>query len=132
MTRLAWLASHLVRAYVSWTADHDGRGEVEAAEVREALRALRDAVGPERRFSVLLFPLMRPRAEWPAGRERSYRDALEILRELEIRSFDLWPVVEQALADQIEVQENPPRDPWHPSEAVARRIAEFLEAEDLL
>jgi hypothetical protein len=53
---------HLVRAYVHLTTDRGTSREDAAREVRDALEELRDLLGPECRFTVLIFPFLKPRA----------------------------------------------------------------------
>ncbi|MFY9342732.1 MAG: hypothetical protein WAT39_09600, partial [Planctomycetota bacterium] len=100
-------------------------------DVRRALGELQHLVRPPARLTVLVFPFMAERSTWLPAQSRAHDDALAILAELQIRHFDLLPVLAQALRDGIDVQEDP-GDQWHPSPAMAARIAEHLVAQGLL
>jgi hypothetical protein len=107
------------------TGDETGR------EIRESLGRLRCEL--DRRgaaLTVLVLPVLQPYEEWdPLLRER--RDTvLRILRELDIRHFDLLEPLQQALAANQRVQARPD-DIWHPNSLVCRAFAGYLQERGL-
>jgi len=83
------------------------------------------------RFSVLLLPYLKPTSTWSAADSLTYRSALEMFRELDLRHFDLLPVVKGAMALGVSPSATP-GDTWHPGPEMARYIAENLHARGLL
>ena len=109
-----------------WSVDESARNEV-----RGALAELIELSGPDRRLSVILFPILEPSPEWDQSWLTAYEAAMEIFEELGIRYYDLKPVLEDALRDGIDVQETP-GDSWHPSAEFAGRAAQALLRDGLL
>ncbi len=101
-------------------------------EVEEALRTLRDSVAADGgQLSVVVLPFLKPLDQW-TPEELSRRSAIaSILRDLGVRSFDLVPALEAALARGGPVTESP-GDVWHPSDAMAADFAALLRERGLL
>jgi hypothetical protein len=125
MSRWMYENLYLARFWVARTASTGAAREEEARQVRAALLDLRGMLREGQRFTVVVFALVAPRADWDEQELWAYEGIVALLQELEIRYFDLWPVVERALADGVTVEETP-GDRWHPSEEVARRMGEYL------
>lgn len=105
---------------------------VNSEQVKVCLAELeREVVQSGARFSVVLFPILRPVDDWNAREKLSREQALKILEELELRSFDLMPALEEALAQGLPVQESE-GDRWHPSDQAASRFARELKKAGLL
>jgi hypothetical protein len=122
---------HLARMFVQLTTNASAAKEEAADAIRTALLDLQGLLGEERRFTVLVFPILEPPETWRKTDTWAHARILAILGELGIRHFDLLPVLRSALADGVDVQETP-GDPWHPSAAYGRRIAAHLFREGLL
>jgi hypothetical protein len=96
------------------------------------LASLRDELAGEGiRFSVILLPAFKPPGSWSELERRSRARALELLDAGGYRYFDLLPVLEDAAAAGVPLEETP-GDFWHPSEALCTRFAGFLAARGLL
>ena len=120
----------LYRLLVGLTTRKDEAFPRIAGEVKEALEGFRESVKPAR-FSVMIFPVMKPEAEWDREEKRAYNTIKQILKELAVRSFDLKPWAEAALREGVDIRESP-RDTWHPSDAFAKYVAARLKRGGLL
>ncbi len=122
--------SHIYRMYVGLVTDRESGYEAIRAEVHGALAEMKELVKPPARLTVVVFPFMQERSLWREEHRRAHDDAVAILDQLQIRHFELLDVLDQALRDGIDVQEDP-GDTWHPSPAMADRIAQYLHARGL-
>lgn len=102
------------------------------AAMREALHGWQRTMAEQKvEFSVILLPLLKPMGEWEKREKWSRDTALELLKELNIRHFDLLPAMEQALKEGVSIQESPD-DSWHPSDGAATYFARFLYGQDII
>lgn len=125
-----WLFRHsrLYRMLAGSTRGGDASLDAIVAETHASvvdLKAVADAC--DARLTVLVLPYLKPEGEWSAGDQYSRRLILEILTEVKIPFVDLWAPVQEALAEGIDVTEAPD-DFWHPSQAVADRMAAYIKA----
>lgn len=101
------------------------------ARTGESLRLLVRLARQDRaRLSVVLLPSLRPGA-LPAAEARSHRLALQLLRQLGIRHFDMQAVFRRAVRDRI-VLHVAPGDLLHPSRELAGRFGQRLFEQRLL
>lgn len=98
----------------------------------DALRRLRDTTAADgTRLSVIVLPLLKPLAEW-SPEELSRRSSITtILRDLGVRTFDLVPALEDAIARGLPLTETT-GDVWHPSDPAAQAFAALLRDRGLL
>ena len=115
----------LYRLYVGVSARGDASFARIASEVKEALNEFRELAKPAR-FTVVIFPILKPKQQWSRDETRAYTTIKAILQELAIRSFDLRPLAEAAADEGINLRESP-NDIWHPSDEFARYIARRLK-----
>ena len=102
------------------------------AETRGALEDLQNILERDGiRFSVLLLPNLKPMSAWSDADKLTHRLALEMFRELDLRYFDLLPVVKGAMSLGVSPSARP-GDTWHPGPEMARYIGEHLHARGLL
>ena len=113
--------------------DPESPGDWQRARQRVArsLTQLRDLSRADGgRLTVVLLPSLRPR--WMPAHERvSHETALELLKELKIRHFDLKVELTRAMGDRIKLHEAP-GDFLHPSQELANRFGEYLYKQGLL
>lgn len=126
-----WLfsASALYRRVLAVWSARSGAHDFErgAAQVRDALAALRDDVAQHgRTLTVLALPAFVATADWNDFERNTYARGLAICGELGIPVFDLRPAVDELAAAGIAMEETP-GDRWHPDDAVAEAIARLLE-----
>jgi hypothetical protein len=81
-------------------------------------------------FSVLVLPVLQPRAQWRDPGIYFHTTIVRILRELQIDYYDLLPLVEQAFRDGIAVKRSR-RDRIHPSDDACFLIAQYLYENEL-
>jgi len=80
-------------------------------------------------FSVLVFPILKPMEEWNEREKRSRKNALRILEELNLRSFDLLKALPEKKSEYQRLRQDP-EDTWHPSSEGGMVMGRFLyEAE---
>lgn len=128
MTINPWLFEKSYLYRWAWPRTEQGDRQMRAEQVRESLQAFQNSGV---RFSVILLPILKPYDKWDEA-ERWARDrSLEYLNELKIRYFDLLPVLEQALKEGVNAEENI-GDFWHPSNAISERFAQVLKKGRLL
>ena len=101
--------------------------ETEAAliELRDALRA------SGTRLTVLVFPFLEPWDDWSRGNQHAHQLILNMLERYDIAYVDLLEPVQEAIRAGVCVQEHK-GDTWHPSQALATRLAAYLQERDLL
>jgi len=103
-----------------------------AVRVRESLARLRDQLQARGiQLSVVLFPVLSPPEEWDSWQQWSRQRALAILAELNLRCFDLFEPLTNALANGLPVREEL-SDHWHPNKTGARCFVDYLVARGLL
>ncbi len=101
-------------------------------EVRDALRQLkRMAASDGARLTVLVLPILKEFGTWSPEERRRHAAAIRILRDLDIRHYDLLPPLERALELGVDPMETP-GDPWHPSDDVAAFFASYLSERGVL
>lgn len=101
------------------------------ARMEQDLRQLRQMVSADgARLSVVLLPSLKT-GRLPRPARTSHRSALQILRRLGIRHFDLQQVFFQAQADGVVLHESP-GDFRHPSQELADRFGAHLHRIGLL
>lgn len=100
--------------------------------VQEALVGFQETTRAEKvTFSVILLPILKPFAQWTNKEKWSRENALQLLQEQQIPTYDLFPDMEQALKEGVTLPESP-GDTWHPSAAAAEHFARYLVAEKLI
>jgi len=123
--------SHLYRVLVSRLAGGT-RWERSVRETRAALERLRDRLRRDHvAFTFVVHPVVRPPGGWSRGERVAYDEALRLAGELGLRSFDLRPALESAIAAGLPLEEEP-GDAWHPSAETAAHFARWLHARGLL
>lgn len=121
----------LYRLLLGLTKRSDKEIDAVIAETSVALGRLKNLLDADGiPLTVLIFPLLKPYAKWRPGDRTSRTAIVELLEYLNIRHFDLLDVCEQAICDGIAVREAPDDD-WHPSSALALRIALRLHEKGL-
>jgi hypothetical protein len=121
--------SALYRLWLQYTLPRFERGKDEVKRDLAQLKELTEAQGA--RFSVVLYPILKPQAEWTEGEQRSRRQSLEIFDELGIRYFDILEALPTD-AEQLKSLRQDPEDTWHPSPQGGTIIAEDLHKRGLL
>jgi hypothetical protein len=81
-------------------------------------------------LTVLVLPILEPRARWRELQIHFHTTILRILRELQIEHHDLLPVLEQAFRDGVPVK-RAHRDRIHPSDDACFLIAQHLHRNGL-
>ena len=95
-------------------------------EVKDSLVELRKILADEDvGFTLLVLPYLKPYDEWSPVEQSRREQIVTILQELDMPHVDLFPLLEDALADSINVQEEE-GDFYHPSEAMATRFATYI------
>ncbi len=106
-----------------------------ATPVRNALAELkRLAERDGARLTVLVFPIVRDFQRWGPRERRNHRVAIEVLKDLNIRYFDLLDPLKAILATDANIQDRlqeRPGDPWHPSDELGEVFASYLAAHEL-
>lgn len=128
-----WLFRHshlfrfLVRAQLSTKPDILAMRR----EVAEALEEFQRVVKNDgAQFSVIIFPQLSEPATWSSEVREDHSFTLATLARLNIRAFDLRKPLERAIADHLDIQQEP-GDLHHPSRALSRYFAEELFASKL-
>ncbi len=137
LNRFLFLHSRLYRIFAGWKISRaSGSGNDlppdRIARVETALLGFRDeAANIGARLTVLVFPPVKsPNGLTPY--ELAVRSAvLALLEKNHLRYFDLQPPLEEALTLNMPLGD-PPGDTWHPGDELARRIAAYLKARNLL
>ncbi len=128
----AWLFSHshLYRLLLglSWKRGQGQRVEDVRAQLQRLHSAL-EASGVQ--FSVLMLPYIKPYRRWDSSERWNHQQGLALLKELQLRHFDLAPLMEQRATAGGEHGETP-GDAWHPNLETARAFAKKLKQEGLL
>jgi len=126
-SRILFKISFLYRFYVGWQLRKTNYSmNALVNEVRESLRELRDILAKDRvDFVVLVLPIMQPYAKWSNYEKMSRATILRILQGLQIRHFDLLPVIVRAERQGIDILKDQ-KDTWHPSPMAAAYFAEYL------
>jgi lysophospholipase L1-like esterase len=118
-----WLHSRLYVFAQHYLRPAPDSNPVIAAEVLSDLAELAALVRSRgARFTVLVFPWLRPRDRWPGSLPGKHQRVLETLERLEVPYFTFLDELDQALAVDEEICEVP-LDPQHPSDAFAHRMA---------
>lgn len=101
-------------------------------QVYYSLKELKELVENQGgRFSVILFPVLKPESEWEEPELESRRLSLEIFQELEIEYFDLMETAQEAIAKGLDIRETP-NDIWHPNDLGGDHFAKTLVQAGLL
>lgn len=102
------------------------------AAVEAALRGFKTTLNEQNvRFSVVLLPILKPYAQWTPREKWSRQNALELLKEQNITTYDLLPDMQKALSEGLAIQETP-GDSWHPSVAAGQHFARYLAEQKLI
>ncbi len=128
-----WLFSHsyLYRWLTGLSLGNLDRVRQRAA-VKEALAGFRQTTAQQKvGFSVILLPILKPYEQWTGKEKWSRQNALEVLKELDITSYDLFPDMEAAVKEGVILPETP-GDSWHPSQAAAQHFARYLASKKIL
>jgi len=124
--------SRVYRILIALTLREERDHRAIVAEVRASLRDLRDILSRDGiRLTVLVFPTLAPLSEWKPEEARAREEVLTMLHEFGIRHFDLLSPALEAIERGVQVEEVR-GDSYHPSDEVAKRFANYLEAHDLL
>lgn len=129
-----WLFEHsyIYRLILGLRLKEEKDRSVIENEVKMALLELKILTKQDgAKLSVLIFPIMKSYQEWSPEEKENQKAALKILKELNIRHFDLQPISEQAIIDGVDVQEEE-GDSWHPNDAVSVKFADFLQENNFL
>lgn len=129
-----WLFEHsyLYRVWLGLTLEEGAAQASIEREIQASLRELKQRLAADDiPLSVVVLPLLQPLEDWTDAERRARTRILELLAEEGMTHFDLLPVVEQALAEGLEVQDAP-GDFWHPNMELSRRFALHLAERDLL
>ncbi len=102
------------------------------SEVRRSLEELgelldRDGIA----FTVLILPKLKPPEQWEPYEREQRTAVIRIVEELNIKYFDLYAVVTEAIKEGIRPGETS-RDHWHPGPELSRKIAGYLYRNRLL
>lgn len=128
-----WLFSHsyLYRWLTGLSLGNLDRAR-QRASVKEALAGFRQTTEEQKvKFSVILLPILKPYDQWTGKEKWSRQNALELLQEQGITSYDLLPDMEAALKEGLPLTEAP-GDTWHPGVAVAEHFARYLASQNLI
>lgn len=97
-----------------------------AKEVRNSLGELRDVLARDNiSLTILVFPLMKPYEKWDPDEKTRQDILLYIVRNLQIRHFDLMEPLQQAIAAKVPLEKNK-GDYWHPTSEASSVFAEYL------
>ncbi len=83
------------------------------------------------RFRIILLPMFKPLASYDKSELWSRELSLQYFKELDLTYFDMLPVVEGALAENLEVTEKP-GDTFHPNDLISERMAVELKQRGLI
>lgn len=128
-----WLFSHsyLYRWLTGLSLGNLDRARQRAA-VKEALVGFQQTTSQQQvGFSVILLPILKPYSQWTNKEKWSRQNALELLQELGITTYDLFPDMEAALSEGVTLPEAP-GDSWHPGVAAAEHFARYLASKQVL
>ncbi len=128
-----WLFSHsyLYRWLTGLSLGSLDRRRQRAA-VEVALQGFKTTLSQQQAsFSVILLPILKPYAQWTNREKWSRQNALELLKEQNITTYDLLGDMEKALSEGLAIQEVE-GDSWHPSIAVSRHFARYLADQGLI
>jgi len=132
INRYLMLHSYLYRMYLRATLSRKKNPAEFVPEVRDSLKEFRDLLSSEGiNFNLVILPILKPYQEWSMIEKASYQSILSIVAQLNIASFDLLEIMNEALRDGITVQEAP-GDHWHPSVELGARFAKYLFEERLI
>ncbi|MFN8612705.1 MAG: hypothetical protein U0931_34530 [Vulcanimicrobiota bacterium] len=102
------------------------------AQVAEALQGFKSTLSEQKvDFSVVLLPILKPPAQWTNRENWSRQNALAILAQEQITTYDLLADMERALSEGISLQESP-GDAWHPSIPASQHFARYLAEQKIL
>ena len=122
----------IYRYWLSWSWFGSESFEESSRSVRLALDDLKGLASIRSRLSVIVFPILRPLQQWRERDRRALADIRDYLDSSGIPSYDLTPfVLAELKAGRSDLHEFE-GDDWHPSQALADRIAVFLQGEGLL
>ena len=112
---------------------NEGRKQI-VAEVKTSLQEFRDILSREGiRFTVLVHPVLLPLEKWAPSEIQNHETVIQILKDLEIRYYDLSEPLWEALRQGI----NPRWDMWkndkaHPSPEMATLFSDYLLKQGLM
>ena len=126
-----WLFTHsmIYRLVIGWVRFSEQKLDAIVDETERSLADLKATLARERiPLTVVVLPIMAPYKQWSAADKLSREQILGILRRLKIRTIDLRPALDEAVAKGITLRESL-LDSWHPSpelaEAFARRLSDM-------
>jgi len=100
--------------------------------VKKNLSKLKNLVEADQaKFSVILFPILKPYSEWSKREKDSREQTLKILEELNIDFYDPWDELSAAIESGVDLQEGE-NDHWHPNEKAAEIIAEHVKSRGII
>jgi len=124
-----WLFQHsyLYRLVLGFIISlNDANREEIIQEVKDSLVELREILAEEDvGFTLLVLPYLKPYDEWSQVEQSRREQIVTLLQELDMPHVDLFPLLEEALADGINIQEEA-GDFYHPSEEIAGRFATHI------
>lgn len=124
--------SYLYRLIIGLTLSEKKQDDAMADEIRNSLRELRDILNHDHiALTVLIHPVLKPYRDWSSEEIYSRKKSIQILNELGIRYFDLFDVAEEAIKDNVHVQETD-GDILHPSKELSLLFAQYLFEKGLL
>ena len=129
-----WLFEHsyLYRFLIGLITSERRGQEAILEEIRQSLTILRDTLQHDHiRLTVLILPLLTPDTHWSSDEHGRRKAIIHLLSELQITHIDLLQPMTDALKHDLIIQETP-GDTWHPSEAVSKVFAKYLQQEGLL
>jgi hypothetical protein len=124
-----WLFQHsyIYRLLLGITvANKDAGKEAILQEVKDSLMEMKTILAADDiNYTVLILPYLKPYEQWQPFERDNRQRILGIMKELEITYFDLFDIMNNAIHNQVNVQQNE-GDYWHPSEEVSMLFAKYL------
>jgi hypothetical protein len=124
--------SHIYRLFLGTIIAIQGNSrETVEQEVHESLKELRDILAAEDiAFTVLVLPMIQSYYSWRKT-DIDYRNKIiDILKQLEIRHFDLFYPLDKAIREGVKIQDNK-SDIWHPSRELSFFFSEHLQKKQI-
>lgn len=118
--------SYLYRTLLGfWISVPRGREEI-VKETQQSLQLLAGNLTRDKiRFTMLLFPVLKPFEQWNDSERFSRDKSLEVAKSLGISCYDLAEPLSSALSKQVKVRESE-ADIWHPGSEFAEEVASHL------
>lgn len=125
-----WLFEHSYLYRWAWprTDDRNKRARL----VHDSLADFKALLAEEHvTFRIILLPMFKPLAHYDKSELWSRELSLQYFKELDLTYFDMLPIVEAALKEDLDVTEKP-GDTFHPNDLICERMASELKRQGLL